>query len=66
MPVPVMDVGKVRVRMNQWLVPMRVAVGFAGRVIRRVDVLMMLVVMVQMFVLHRLVPMLVFVALGQV
>ena len=46
MPVPVMDVGVVRVRMNQWLVPVRVAVGFAGRVGMTVSVLVMLVMRV--------------------
>ena len=60
------DVGVVRVRMKQRLVPVRVAVGFADRVICAVGVLVMLVVGVQMVMLHWLVLVLVFVALGQV
>jgi len=31
MPVPVMDVGVMRVRMNQWLMPMWVAVRLSER-----------------------------------
>ena len=66
MPVPMVDVGVVRVRMNHWLVPVRVAVRLVRRFGGVVDVLVMLVVGVQMFVLHWLVLVLVFVALGQV
>jgi len=48
MSVPVMDVGVMRVRMNQWLMPMWVAVSLSERVRRGVGVLVMLVMRVQM------------------
>lgn len=65
MPVPVMNVGVVGVRMNQWRVSVRVAVGFAEWIDRGVGVLVMFVVGVQMVVLHRFMLVLVLVTLGQ-
>ena len=64
--MPVMDVGVVRMGMKQRLVPVRMAMRLAGRVVRTVGVLVMLFVGVQMVMLHWLVLVLVFVALGQV
>ncbi len=65
-PVPVVDVGIMRVHMKQGLVPVRVAVRFSSRIVRGVPMLVMFIVGVDMVVLHWLVLMLVFVALGQV
>ena len=66
MPVPVMNVGVMRVRMKQGLVPVRVAVRLASRVVRTVGVLVMFIVGVEVVMLHRFVLMLVFMAFGQV
>ena len=56
MLVPVMDVRVVRVSVDKFFVPVPVRVRFARRIIRAVDVLLMLVVCVQVLMLHRLVP----------
>src|SRR4051794_35155243 len=64
--VAVVDVRVVRMAVADRLVAVRVAVGLAGRVAGEVLVLVVLVVAVQVIVLHRLVFVLVFVALGQV
>ena len=66
MLVPVVQVRVVRVRVCKMLVTMPVGVRLARRVIRSVCVLVVLVVGVQMFVLHRFVMVLVLVTLGQV
>ena len=66
MPVPMVDVGVVRVRMNHWLVPVRVAVRLVRRFGGVVDVLVMFVVGMKMVVLHRLMAMLVLVPFRQV
>ena len=55
----------VRVRVDERLMPMTMAVRLARRIIRRVFVLMMLVVHVSMCMLHLLVNVLVLVALGE-
>jgi hypothetical protein len=49
MPVAMMDIRIVRVGVGQFLVLMNVRVGFTGRIGRRVNMLMMLVVRVEMF-----------------
>ena len=64
--VSVVDVRVVGMRMDQFLVSMPVRVRLAGRIVRRVCVLVMLVVVVKVFVFHRFVPVQVFVPLGQV
>jgi hypothetical protein len=64
--VTMMDVGVVWVGMRQARVLMAVRVGFAWRIAGRVFVLVMLVVIVKVFVLHRLVNMLMLVAFGNV
>jgi len=66
MSVPVMDVGVMRVRMNQWLMPMWVAVRLSERVRRGVGVLVMVVMRVQMLMLHGFVVMLVVVTVGEI
>ena len=66
MSVPMMDVGEMRVRVNQILMPMTMRVRLAGRVVWAMSVLVMLVMIMQMLVFHRLVPVQVFVALGKV
>ena len=55
--VPVMDIWKVRMRVDQLLVVMSVAMGFSGRIEWTMRVLVMLVMHVQMVVVQRLVPM---------
>lgn len=66
MAVPVMDVGIVRMRVHDPLVLMRVRVRFPGRVARRVRVMVMLVVPMEVSVEQRLVNVLMLVALGEV
>src|SRR5579884_1320287 len=65
MPVPVMEVGIMRVRMDQRLVPMPMAVRFSGRVCGAVRVLVMFVMIMEMFVLHRFMPVRMLMALRQ-
>ena len=65
MPVPMMNVWVMRVDVHQRLVPMRVRVRLARRIIRNVQVPMVLVVRMEMFMLQRLVYMLVLVTLRQ-
>ena len=68
MPMTVMNVRVMRMRMRQRpvIVSMRMWLGISDRRIARpVLVLVMLVVRVQMVVLHRFVPVPVFVTLGQ-
>ena len=60
-----MNVRVMRMSVDQFLVTVPMRVRFAGRVIRAVDMLMMLVVSVQVLVFHRLMPVLVFVPLSQ-
>ena len=60
------NVGVMWVRMKRGLVPVRMAMMFAGRVIRTVGVLVMVIVGVEVFMLHRFVLMIVFMAFGQV
>ena len=52
-----MDIWKVRMRVDQLLVVMSVAMGFSGRIEWTMRVLVMLVMHVQMVVVQRLVPM---------
>ena len=63
--VPVMQVGCVWVRMHEVFVPVRMRMRFAGRIIKFVHVLMVLVVHMHVLVLHRLVRVLVFVMFGK-
>ena len=65
MPVLMMEIRIMWMRMNQRLVPMPMAVWFARRVRRAVGVLMMLVVIMEVFVFHRVVPMHVFMTFSQ-
>jgi len=65
MAVPVVDVRIMRMRVDQLLVTMPVGMWFAGRIVRAVSVLVMLIVVVKMFVFHWFVPVQVFMALGQ-
>ena len=64
MAVPVVDVRIMRMRVDQLLVTMPVGMWFAGRIVRAVSVLVMLIMGVKMFVFHWFVPVQVFVALG--
>ena len=66
MIVPVVDVRVVDVGVGHRLVPVRVAVRFAGRVVGAVFVPVVFVVDVAVVMLHRLVPVFVFVPLRQV
>ncbi len=61
--VAMMKVGKVRVIVTHRRVPMPMGVGLARGLTRLVDVLMMLVVDVTMFMIHRFVGMLMHVTL---
>jgi hypothetical protein len=64
--VPVMDIGVMRVCVDEWLVPMRMAVRLFRWIIRCVCVLVMRIVDMQMLVFERLVDMFVLVVFGQV
>ena len=66
MTVTMMDVRVMRMRVNEFFVAMSVRVRLAGRVVRVVGVLMVLVMGVQMLMFHRLMLMDVLVAFGQV
>ena len=61
-----MNVRVMWVRVDEFLVTMRVRVRFTGRVVRAVGVLVMLVVCVQVLVFHRLVTVFVPVMFRQV
>ena len=65
-PVPVVDVGVVRVRVHDVLVPMRVGMRLPTRILWTVRVLVVLVVHVQMGMSDRLVDVRVLVALREV
>ena len=64
--MPVMQVGVMRVAMDERHVPMPGRVRFAGRHARPMLVLMVLVMNVAMFVLQRLVGVLMLVLFGEV
>jgi hypothetical protein len=64
--MPVMDIGIMRVSMFQPRVLVAMSMRFARRILGRMYVLVVLVVMVEMFVFHRLMDVLVFVSLGDV
>src|SRR5437016_2100647 len=66
MAMPVVDVRVVRVRMTHRTVVMGMAVRFAGRVVRPMFMLMVLVVDVAMVVVHLLMLMFVSTSLRQV
>ncbi len=57
MPVAMVNIRIMRVRVRQFLVPMRVRVWFTGRNTGSMVVLMMVVVRVPMVVFQRFVPM---------
>ena len=57
MPVAMVNIRIMRVRVRQFLVPMRVRGGFTGRNTGSMVVLMMVVVRVPMVVFQRFVPM---------
>jgi hypothetical protein len=65
MSVPMMEVRVVRMPVHQANVTMPMSVQFAGRIACAMRVLMMLVVTMPVFMLHRLVNVLVLVPLGQ-
>ena len=62
--MPVMDIWIMQMRMYQTRVLMTMGMRFARRIVRRMRVLMMLVMVMEMFVFHRVVDVLVFVSLG--
>jgi len=62
----VMKVRIVRVAMHERCMSVPMAVGLARRIVRLVLVAMVLVMRMPMLMLHRLVPMLMLVTLGQV
>ena len=64
--VLVMGVRIMRMGMVERVMVMPMAVGFAGRIIRMMDMLVMLVMNVHVFVIHGLVPMSVFVPFREV
>ena len=66
MLMPMVEVGIMRMRMDQTRVLVAMGMRFARRIVGRMGVLMMLVVVMEMFVFHRLVDVLVFVSLGDV
>jgi hypothetical protein len=61
-----MDIGVVRVAMRKPRMSVPVSMRFAGRIRRRVFVLVVLVMVVEMFVFQRLMKMQVFVSFGDV
>ena len=66
MLMPVMNVWVMRMGMSQPRVLVAMGMRFASRIVKRMRVLMMLVVVVEMFVFHRVVDVLVFVSFGDV
>jgi hypothetical protein len=64
--VPVMEVGIMRVGMGKPFVPMTVGMRFARRILRRMTVLVVLVMIMEMFMFHRLMHVFVLVSLGDV
>ena len=65
MPVLMMHVRHVRMFVAQPLMPMRMCVRLTGRIIWPVSMLVVRVMNMRMEVLHRFMPMLVFVTLGK-
>ena len=65
MSVPMMEVRVVRMPVREADVPMPMGVRFDGRIAGAMRVLMVLVVTMPVFMLHRLVNVLVLVPLGQ-
>ena len=63
--VPMMQVGVVRMPVHQWCMAMPVRVRFAGRVGRRMIVLMMSIVAMAMLVFHRFMNVLMLMSLCQ-
>ena len=66
MPVPMMEIGKVRMLVHEWTVPMPMAVWFAWRVARPVIMLMVCVVHMPVLVVHGFVQVLVLMTFSQV
>ena len=66
MPVPMVQVRIVRVLVAQWCVVVRVRVRLAGRIVRTMGMLMMLIMNVVVVVRHRCVSVLMLVSFGQV
>ena len=64
--MPVMNVWVMRMRMYQTRVLVAMGMRFARRIVWRMRVLVVLVVVVEMFVFHRLMDVLVFVSFGDV
>jgi hypothetical protein len=65
MPVPMMQVRIVRVFVAHWRVSMPVRMGLAKRIVRPMDVLVVLIVGMTVFVIKGLVGVLVLVAFGK-
>lgn len=65
MTVPMMQIGIMRMAMHERLVPVPMAVRLAGRIVRCMRVLMVLVMRMPVLVLHRIVHVLMFVTLSQ-
>ncbi len=65
MPVPMMDVGKVRVLMRESLMPVLMAVGLASRNVRPVRMLMVFIMPMPVLVLDFLMNVLMLMALRQ-
>ena len=65
MSMPMMEVRVVRMPVHQANVPVPMRVWFTGRIARTMRVLMMLVVTMPVFMLHRLVNVLVLVSFRQ-
>ena len=63
--VAMMQIGIVRMAMHQGGMPMPMAMRFAGRIARTMLMLMMLVVTVPMFMLHRFMNVVMIVSLGE-
>jgi hypothetical protein len=59
------EIGIARVPMHERLMPVLAIVGFTSRIVQPVRMLTVLVVRLPMLVLHRLVRMLIFMALTQ-
>ena len=65
MTMAVMEIGMVRVPMHERLMPVPMRMRFAYRVVRPMRVLMVLVVRMPVFVLHRLMQMFMLVPIRQ-
>ena len=66
MPMPMMHVGHMRMRVRQSGMPMRMHVGFAGRILRSMGMLMMFIMRMSVRVSYRLMLMDVLVVLRNV